>query len=284
MAPAIVAASVCSALVWPSLVQEACHCAAHGLHHPHLCLRHPDYAAAAVLPAGLIAAGWCVLATPQLVALVMDAWQTSRWARRVSNAPERVFDSIRFHLIDAPGLGACTTGLLRPRIAVDRALWRKLSNDERRAVLHHEEAHRRRRDPLTLFVLELCAALAIPTQVMKLVRLWQADAETECDRHAADVTCSSDSVASALLVIAHYHQQTPLVRLPIRASAAGSELEGRVRTLLADIPSSRPANLACDALAVALIGFAASIVFCLGASDLIHHGAETVLGLLVDHH
>src|SRR5688500_13650488 len=67
MAPAIVAASVCSALVWPSLVQEACHCVAHGLHHPHLCLRHPDYAAAAVLPAGLIAAGWCVLAAPQLM-------------------------------------------------------------------------------------------------------------------------------------------------------------------------------------------------------------------------
>lgn len=284
MVPTIVAASVCSALVWPSLVRAACHCLAHGLHHPHLCLRHPDYAAAAVAPAGLIAAGWFVWAAPQLMALVTGVWQTSRWARRVSSAPEEVLDTIRFHLIDAPGLGACTTGLFKPRIAVDRTLWRKLSDDERRAVLHHEEAHRQRRDPLTLFVLKLCAALTIPSHAMKLVRLWQTAAETECDRHAARVTRSSDSVASALLVIAHYHREAPHVSLPIRASAAGSELEGRVRTLLADIPSPRPANLACDALAVALIGFAASIVVCLGAGDLIHHGAETVLGLLVDHH
>jgi Zn-dependent protease with chaperone function len=216
--------------------------------------------------------------------LITELWQTSRWAQRVSKAPERVFDTIRFHLIDAPGLGACTTGLLKPRIAIDRTLWWKLRDDERRAVLHHEEAHRQRRDPFTLLVLKSCAALAIPKQAQKLVRLWQAAAEAECDRHAADATGSSDSVASALLVIARYQRETPLVRLPLRASAGGSELEGRVRTLLADISPQRPANLACDALAVALMGFALSIVVCLGAGDLIHHGAETVLGLVVDHH
>jgi Zn-dependent protease with chaperone function len=225
-----------------------------------------------------------VLGAPQFVGIVANVWQTSRWAWQISKAPERVFDTIHFHLIDAPGLGACTTGLLRPRIAVDRTLWRKLSNDQRRAVLRHEAAHRQRRDPLTLFVLQICAALAIPTQAVKLIRRWQMDTETECDRHAADVMGSPDPVVSALLVIARHHRETRLITLPIGASAAGSELEGRVRTLLADTPSPRSANLACDALAVMLSGVAASTVVSLVAGDLIHHAAETALGLFVDHH
>jgi Zn-dependent protease with chaperone function len=283
MAPALVAASVCSALVWPGLVHEACHCVAHGLHHPHLCPRHPDYAAAALVPAASVAAAWVILATPQFAGIVANVWQTSRWARQISKAPKRVLDNIPFHLIDAPGLGACTTGLLKPRIAVDRGLWGKLRDDERRAVLLHEEAHRQRRDPLTFFVLKLCAALAIP-QAAKLIRHWQVDTEMECDRHAASVMGSPDSVASALLVIAQHHRDTRLITLPMGASAAGSAFEARVRTLLAGNPSPRSANLACDALAVVLFGCAASIVVSVAAGDLIHHAAETVLGLFVAHH
>lgn len=284
MAPAVAAGSVCSALVYPGLFSEACHCVAHGLHHPHLCLRHPDYAAAAMVPASLVAVVWFVLAAPNLIRLATNVWRTERWAWRVSKAPERVYDAIRFHLIDAPGLGACTTGVLRPRIAVDKTLWTRLKDDERRAVLHHEDAHRQRRDPLTLFVLEACSALAVVPQMAKLVRLWQVDTETECDRHAADVTRSADSVASALLTIERYHGETPLVRLPIGASAAGTELEGRVRTLLADEPSPRRANLASDVLAVGLIGLAVAVAFTLSGGELIHHGAETVLGVFVHHH
>jgi Zn-dependent protease with chaperone function len=284
IAPVIVAASICSALLWPGVVRLACHCVTHGLHHPHLCLRHPDYATAALVPASLIAATWFLLVAPRVAGLARNVWQTKRWIRRVSKTPHRVFDDIRFHVIDAPGLGACTTGFLSPRIAVDDTLWRRLSADERRAVLHHEEAHRQRRDPLTLLVLEICSAL-VPTRAKKLVQLWQKDAETECDRHAAEVTRSADSVAAALLAIARYQRETPRVGLPLGASAAGSELEGRVRVLLADNATpGRAANLGCDFFRVTLIGSAISVVVTLTTDDWVHHAAETLLGLFVGHH
>ncbi|HEY8944144.1 MAG TPA: M56 family metallopeptidase [Polyangiaceae bacterium] len=271
-------------LVYPGLLDEVCHCVAHGLHHPHLCLRHPDYAAALMAPASLVVAAWFVLAAPRLVGLVTNVWVTERWAWRVSKAPERVFDTIRFHLVDAPGLGACTTGLFRQRIAIDETLWHRLNDDERGAVLHHEDAHRQRRDPLTLLVLRACSAFSVLPRTAKLVRLWQMDTETECDRHAADATRSADSVAAALLSIERYHREMPLVSPPIGANAGGSELEERVRALLADNPCPQRANLASDVFGVALIGFVVAVATMLVAGDLIHHGAETALGLFLHHH
>src|SRR6187200_756974 len=104
MAPVLVAVTLCVALVWPGVVNTACHCVAHGLHHPHLCLRHPDYAAAVLIPAGLVAAAWSCLALPGLARLLSSLWQTGRWARRVERAPVRVLDNVRFRLIEAPGL------------------------------------------------------------------------------------------------------------------------------------------------------------------------------------
>src|SRR5687768_3119703 len=152
-APAIGGVSVCWALLWPGLVHEICHCVAHGLHHPHLCLRHPDYAALMLVPAGVTASVWLAVVLPKLGRLLGSLWQTQRWARGIARLPERTFDAVRFRLIDAPGFGAGTVGLFRPLIVVDRGLWRALNDDERRAVLNHEDAHRKRLDPLSLFVL-----------------------------------------------------------------------------------------------------------------------------------
>jgi Zn-dependent protease with chaperone function len=284
MAPTLAAVTTCVALVWPGLVQDSCHCVAHGLHHPHLCLRHPDYAAAVLLPAAVVAAAWACLALPRLGQLLSSLWQTERWARRVARAPVQVLDTVRFRLIDAPGLGAFTTGLFRPLIAVDTGLWCQLSDEERRAVLHHEEAHRMRLDPLTFSVLKACSALTVVPGTAELLRKWQAKAEDECDRHAAQNVAAPEPVASALLALERYHRGQAQQALPLRTSAGGAALEGRVRSLLAGKPWSKRSNLANDVLAVLLAGFAVAALFTLVTGDLVHHGAETALGFFVDHH
>jgi Zn-dependent protease with chaperone function len=284
MAPVLAAVTLCVALVWPGLAQAVCHCVAHGLHHPHLCLGHPDYAAGAVLPALIIVVIWACLALPSLGRLLSSLWQTERWTRRAERAPVQVLDEVRFRLIDAPGLGAFTTGLFRPLIAIDVDLWCRLNEEERRAVLHHENAHRVRLDPLTVFVLRICATLAVLPDAAGLLRKWQAKAEDECDRHAAQTVAAPEAVASALLALERYHRGHVQQAVPLRSSAGGSALEDRVRNLLASEPFSKRSNLANDVLAVLLVGFAVAALFTLVTGDSIHHGAETVLGFFIHHH
>jgi Zn-dependent protease with chaperone function len=281
MGPVLAGVATCSALIFPGVL-GACHCVGHGLHHPHLCLRHPDFAVAILFPALGVAAAWLCVATPGLARLCTSAWQTSRWAYRLSKQPTQALGNVSFRLVDAPGLGACTTGLLRPLIAVDRGLWSALNEEERQAVLHHEDAHRQRLDPLTLFVLKACASLAAMPGADAVLRHWQAKVEEECDRHAAEVIGSPECVASALLAIERYRRTQPLGPLLLQASAGGGSLEMRVRTLLADSPSRR-ANLASDCLSVSLAGIALAIFLALVSGDLVHHGAETLLGLFVHH-
>lgn len=283
-APCMVASSVCSALVLPGVFLASCHCVKHGLHHPHLCVHHPAYAAAIVLPAVVVLAAWAYSALPKLWLLLTSWRQTQCWVRGLMSAPVQTLESVAFRLVDAPGIGACTTGLVRPVIAIDQQLWSTLDEDERRAVVHHEDAHRRRRDPLSLLLLQACAALAVPTRAAELLLQWRAGAEAECDSHAAARIGSPESVASALLALESYHHGQPRCTVPLSVGAGSSALEVRVHRLLdADRPS-RPANLVSDALAVALAGLAAVLVVTLIGGEAVHHGAETLLGLFVHHH
>ena len=52
-------------------------------------------------------------------------------------------------ILEAPGLGAFTFGLLRPRVFISRAAW---DGPHRDAILAHERAHARCFDPLWLFI------------------------------------------------------------------------------------------------------------------------------------
>ncbi|HEU5075017.1 MAG TPA: M56 family metallopeptidase [Polyangiaceae bacterium] len=279
----MLASSVCSALILPGAFVTSCHCLVHGLHHPHLCVHHPAYAASMVFPAAVVLAGWAYFALPKLSSLLARCWHTWLWVRRFTSSPVHRLENVAFRLIDAPGLGACTTGIIRPIIAIDRQLWSRLNEEERRAVLHHEDAHCRRLDPLSSLLLEACAALAVPTHAVELLRRWRAAAEAECDRHAAARVGSPESVASALLSLESYHRSQPACSVPLSVGAGGSALEARVRTLLDADRGAQPANLVSDTLAVALGGLAVVVAVTLVGGDVVHHAGETVLGLFVSH-
>ncbi len=73
-------------------------------------------------------------------------------------------------------------GMLRPRIVLPVSLLRRLSPAELRAVLLHEEEHRRRRDPLRFLAFRLCRSVLFfyPLLQPVLRRLYEC-AEYACD-------------------------------------------------------------------------------------------------------
>lgn len=79
---------------------------------------------------------------------------------------------------------AFTAGLLRPRVHVGRGLLKRLSSQECEAVLLHEAAHARRRDPLRCWLVELLfTAFSFPG-AFRIGAAYRAAREAEADAHA----------------------------------------------------------------------------------------------------
>lgn len=90
-------------------------------------------------------------------------------------------------------------GLLRHRILVPRAMLGQLTSTELRAVLLHEDAHRRRRDPLRV-LLQRCALLLFyyyPVLWLLLPRL-ASSCEIACDEAAVSNGIEPTAYAGAL--------------------------------------------------------------------------------------
>jgi len=129
--------------------------------------------------------------------------------------------------IDSP----VVVGWWRPCILLPRG-WREWSLAKRAAVLAHEGAHIRRRDPLVSLLAELASGLYWFHPVSWFVRrrLGQL-AELACDQTAAVETGDRFGYARALLEIAAANRSETWLRLAV-AMARGSEIGPRVRALL----------------------------------------------------
>ncbi len=80
---------------------------------------------------------------------------------------------------------AFTHGLLRPRVVISTGLTDLLDTDQLQAVLEHEAAHVRRRDPLRLLFLRTIVALTFPLPVIQdLAAQAEIDIELAADRAA----------------------------------------------------------------------------------------------------
>jgi Zn-dependent protease with chaperone function len=109
-----------------------------------------------------------------------------------------------------PGLPspAFTVGWIRPRVYVDARLAEYLSTDELEAVLAHEAAHVRRRDPLRFSALRFLACMLFwLTAVRRLVEDLIDEAEVMADDVA--VRGRPLALASALLTLAQWRAPTP---------------------------------------------------------------------------
>ncbi len=121
----------------------------------------------------------------------------------------RVVDRLAAHpdvlVFDARQPQAFCAGLLRPRTYVSTGAVRTLGRDELEAVIAHESAHRRARDPLRLFVAQVAARAAFTLPLCGLIsqRLALA-AELDADQAALFATGGDRRpLAGALLQMGH---------------------------------------------------------------------------------
>lgn len=153
----------------------------------------------------------------------------------------------------APGAPAFTTGLLRPVVYVSDRLASELSASELRAVIAHEDAHRRRRDPLRLTVWRFlgCALFFLPA-----LRALVEDMADEAEIAADDAAASSAGVeplalASALIAIAErYRAGLPI---PSAVGLLGRDLLDRRVRRLAGEPVPVASHLSRGKLVTALL-------------------------------
>ena len=132
--------------------------------------------------------------------------------------------------VDGPLL-AGTVGLLRPRAVVDPSLALRLDHDAHLAVLLHEEAHARHRDPLRIWLAHLVTDMAwpIPASRERLGR-WLEALEIARDDEAVLQGADPVALADGIVTCA---RDAARPRAPIAAmTPRGISLDRRVRRLL----------------------------------------------------
>ena len=259
------------ALVLPALFKLAGliddHCLAHGLHHPHFCLRHLPAFDGGPLAMVLLAAGALSITGPVRVALTQFR-QTRLTASigRIAPAGRRLIRT------DSELPRAFLVGVQKPRIILTQGLLQKLTPTERRAVIRHEIAHARAGDLARRLILTLLASVHLPQTRQRLLRHWNQAAEERADDRVASRGQGLD-LASALVKI--LRDQVPGSSAQAHSMGADSADVARRIRRLADKPGeSRIARWPERSL---IAGFG---MMALAAASQ-HHAVETMLGWLV---
>jgi Zn-dependent protease with chaperone function len=283
LSPVGVSLAITLSLVVPALLAGSCHCTAHESHHPHLCLAHPGVPLAVGIAATLLSVTWIVLTAPRLASLVRDIAATRSWVARSLGGDHVMVVGARVEILSGLARRVLTVGALRPQIVADRALWARLSTDDRLAIVLHEKAHVKRRDGLTLLVLRLSTACLPSTVAESLVGAWRTASELACDRFAATTTRDPCLVAAALVACgrAQIESTTPIAQLSV--GAVDADLERRVVALLASGASDgSPAPLGNDVFRACLGALAVGVAVAVALpGDAAHHTFETLLGWLL---
>jgi beta-lactamase regulating signal transducer with metallopeptidase domain len=243
------------------------HCGGHP-EHAHLCFAH---ARGALTPA---LAGLLVVAVGGLaVAGAREAVGVARARRWISRAQRGAValapDVVR---IESRAPFSVAAGLLRPRVLVASALSRALPAAQLDAVIEHERAHARRRDPLARLAARALSWGHLPAVRRELLAELALASEQACDAEAALRVGDRLVVAEAILAVERLLAEDPREG-PGLASFGGSATAERIRELLApERPAPRRRG---SRLAAAALGAAALL-----AADPLHHATEHLLGLL----
>lgn len=201
---------------------------------PWACSPSSTAAAGALLIVAVgLRAGWLGLATARAVralALAPTPLALAQAARRCTTT--------RISCLDSRERVAFCAGLYRPRVYVSLGLVATLAGDELVAVLAHENAHARRRDPLRGLLMRACADVAFFAPLLRWCQHRRhLRAELAADRAAVEHT-SAPALAGALLRLA---DSTP-AETPAGAAtfgAAAAVLERRIAALTAATPAPR---------------------------------------------
>lgn len=214
------------------------HCTAHAglhdpLHHHHLCLVHPPYAAHYSMSA-LVPLAFLLLLGAKFIGGVKNALHERALARTLfeTSRPSPDLDGVRLLDDDAPI--ALTLGWRAPKVLLSTGLLRAVSPATLAVILAHEGAHKRRRDPLKAFFDRIAAQLLPGFISRPLLARINLAREQACDEDAARAVGSPVQVARALTEVAR------LRMAPVTAgmSVASSSLEARILHMLEPAPPS----------------------------------------------
>lgn len=174
----------------------------------------------------------------------VSAWRSQASSRRLTRSKGGVLV-----VADSTERFAFTAGLLRPRVVVSRGLLDHTPGEWRRVILAHEDAHRRGRHPLFVFVAETLAR-GLPLIPLRWASdLLRLSLEAVADEHAARAVNDRALVAETIGGLALSPAAGPV-------GFEGNEVR-RVRRLLAAPPPLRPmVGAALVVTTLVLIGFA----------------------------
>lgn len=192
-----------------------------------------------------MAVGWCLAEwlTTSLTAGLACALVVLLAARmsRLGHAHRRLRDTLNAATSPA-GIGqqgvrvgqvphpAMVAGLLRPTIYLQSSLLTQLDPDALRAVVAHESAHARRRDPLRLLMLAtLEPMLRVVPGGPSILATRRSHLEILADQGAVRSGASRSALARALLTISPSAPSTAV-------AAFASDDQARLRSLLEETP------------------------------------------------
>lgn len=137
-----------------------------------------------------------------------------------------------------PPIAAVTVGLWRPRIAIDPEFAAQLSAGEREAVLAHELAHLRHRDPLRILAARCAADLQWPfAAAPRTLAAWLERLELARDDEARRQGIDGPALASAIVAAARFSGEASAAMAGL--GGQGGALRHRIERLLGP-PVSMP--------------------------------------------
>lgn len=243
------------------------HCLAHGLHHPHFCLRHmPAFEVGPVAMTIMMLGAW------PLAGLARAATAQVRQARLVSIIAQIAPAGRRLIRTDSQAPRAFLVGIRQPRIVLNKGLIRILSSAERHAVVHHEIAHARAGDPARKLLLGLLMPMHFPQTRRRLMREWNQAVEERADDTVAARGQGLDLASALVRILRVTAPGKPDDAFSMGADSADVAL--RIRRL-ADRPPAQAASPWLERSLIAGLGLVSLVI----ASR--HHVAETFIGWLV---
>jgi BlaR1 peptidase M56 len=171
-----------------------------------------------------------------------------------------------------PGVPAAVVGLWRPRLVLDAAFRDALDAPAFQAVLAHEHAHARHRDPLRIWLAQIATDLQWPLGAAPArLAAWLGALEDARDDEARRGGVRGEDLASALLSAARASWAQPPPGAAATLGSEGERLATRVERLLRPLdldagPGRTGASLALAALAA---GVAAAAVLGWAHGDLV---------------
>jgi Zn-dependent protease with chaperone function len=192
----------------------------------------------------------------------------------------RVRDGGTVAVLDTAYPVAAVAGVFHPRLLLSARVLRECTPDEIDTIVAHERAHMRRRDNLARALLRALPDRWLAPRVNDdIERAWTRAAEEAADGEAAGrAGAPRAALAATLIRVAGMADEAPPAWMPQLAFYQGTDLEYRVRTLLAAprLDSARVVvgEAAAFALAVSLL------VVAFASTAFLHRVMELGVALL----